>query len=68
MATKRVAADGSGGIALELSAGEYTTIKRALVKHLIYAREVGASADEHDLVLLMSRLEPDDALAADDPT
>jgi hypothetical protein len=57
MATKRIATNGSGDVALELDAAEYETITRALAKALVRAREVGASADEHDLVRLLSALE-----------
>lgn len=57
MATKKIAADDSGAVMLELRADEYATVQRALAKALVHALEVGASADEHDLARLMTDLE-----------
>lgn len=57
MATKRITTDGA--VTLELAATEYDAVKRALAKALIRARQVGASADEADLVRLMSALGPE---------
>lgn len=57
MAKKHVSENGT--VTLTLTDDEYLVVRRALAKALVRARELNATADEENLVLLGSCLEPE---------